>query len=105
MVTILFEIAHELLNLLRWAIILAAVFSMLTSFGVLDARNKFVWTIGDFLFRITEPVLRPIRRVIPGFGSIDLSPIVAILAISAVQVLLSRIYAAIVYGNVQGLFL
>ena len=105
MVTILFEIAHELLNLLRWAIILAAVFSMLTSFGVLDARNKFVWTIGDFLFRITEPVLRPIRRVIPSFGSIDLSPIVAILAISAVQVLLSRIYAAIVYGNVQGLFL
>ena len=105
MVTILFEIAHELLNLLRWAIILAAVFSMLTSFGVLDTRNKFVWTIGDFLFRVTEPVLRPIRRVMPSFGSIDLSPIVAILLISAVQVLLTRIYAAIVYGNVQGLFL
>lgn len=105
MITILFEIAHELLNLLRWAIILAAVFSMLTSFGVLDSRNRLVWTIGDFLFRVTEPVLRPIRRIIPTFGSIDLSPIAAILLISAVQVLLTRVYAAIVYGNVEGLFL
>ena len=105
MITILFEILHELLNLLRWAIILAAIFSMLSSFGVLDSRNRLVWTIGDFLFRVTEPVLRPIRRVIPSFGNLDLSPLVAILLISAVQVLLTRIYAAIVYGNVQGLFL
>ncbi len=105
MITILFEIVHELLNLLRWAIILAAVFSMLTSFGVLDSRNRFVWTIGDFLFRVTEPVLRPIRRVIPSFGSIDLSPIAAILLIYGLQMLLTRIFAAIVYGNVQGLFL
>ncbi len=104
-ITILFEIAHELLNLLRWAIILAAIFSMLSSFGVLDSRNRLVYTIGDFLFRITEPVLRPLRRIIPNFGNLDLSPLAAILLISALQVLLTRIYAAIVYGDVQGLFL
>ena len=52
---------------------------MLTAFGVLDTRNRLVWTIGDFLYRVTEPILRPIRNAMPSFGSIDLSPIVVIL--------------------------
>ncbi len=105
MITILFEIIGELLNLFRWAVILAAVFSMLASFGVIDTRNRLVYTIGDFLYRITEPVLRPIRNILPSFGNIDLSPLVLILLISAAQMLLGRIYGAIVMGNVQGLFL
>jgi YggT family protein len=104
-ISILFQVLDQLLNLFRWAVILAAVFSMLVSFGVLDTRNRLVWTIGDFLYRITEPVLRPIRNVLPSFGNIDLSPIVLILLIWVVQALLARIYAAIVFGNVQGLFL
>lgn len=105
MITILFDIASELLNLYRWAVILAVVFSMLASFGVLDTRNRLVWTIGDFLHRVTEPVMRPIRNLLPSFGSIDLSPLVVIMLISAAQVLLARIYGAIVFGNVQGLLL
>lgn len=105
MITIVFEIVHQVLNLFYWAVILAAVFSMLTSFGVLDTRNRIVWTIGDFLYRITEPALAPIRRVLPMFGNIDLSPLVLIFIIYVVQALLGRIYAAIVFGNVQGLFL
>ncbi len=105
MITILFEIAQEVLVFFRWAVILAALFSMLASFGVLDTRNRIVYLIGDFLYRVTEPALRPIRNLLPSFGSIDLSPLVLLLLISAAQVLLERIYAAIVYGNVQGLFL
>lgn len=105
MISILFQVLDQLLNLFRWAVILAAVFSMLVSFGVLDTRNRLVWTIGDFLYRITEPALRPIRNILPSFGSIDLSPIVLILLIWVVQALLARIYAAIVFGNIQGLFL
>jgi len=104
-ITILFQIAQEVLNLYKWAVILAAVMSMLVSFGVLDTRNRVVWTIGDFLFRITEPALRPIRRVIPIFASIDLSPVALIFLIYVVQMLLARIYGAIVYGNLSGLFL
>jgi YggT family protein len=104
-ITILFEIAQEVLVFFRWAVILAALFSMLASFGVLDTRNRIVYTIGDFLFRITEPALRPIRNFLPSFGNLDLSPLVLLLLISAAQVLLGRIYAAIVFGNVQGLFL
>ena len=105
MITILFQILTELLSLYRWAVILAAVFSTLASFGVLDTRNRLVYTIGDFLYRITEPALRQIRRFLPSFGSIDLSPLVLILLISGAEILLGRIYAAIVFGNVQGLFL
>ena len=105
MITILFQIAQEILNLYKWAVILAAVMSMLVSFNVLDTRNRFVWMVGDFLYRITEPALRPIRRVIPTFGSIDLSPVALIFLIYIAQMLLARIYAAIVYGNVSGLFL
>ena len=101
----LFWLVDRLLSLYMWAVILSAVFSILTSFGVLDTRNRVVWTIGDFLYRITEPALRPIRNILPSFGSIDLSPIVLIFLIYIAQMLLGRIYAAIVYGNVQGLFL
>jgi YggT family protein len=104
-ITILFEIVNEVLSLYKWAVILAAVFSMLVAFGVLDTSNRLVWTIGDFLYRITEPALRPIRNVLPSFGSLDISPIILIIAIYVVQMLLARLYGAIVYGNVQGLLL
>lgn len=103
MITILFQIVQEILNLYKWAVILAAIMSMLVSFGVLDTRNRIVWTVGDFLYRITEPALRPIRRVIPSFGNIDLSPVALILLIYVAQMLLARIYAAVFFGNVSGL--
>ncbi len=105
MIRTLFWLADELISLYIWAVILAAVFSMLASFGVLDTRNRLVWTIGDFLYRITEPALRPIRNILPSFGNIDISPIVLILVIWAVQALLAKVYAALVLGNIQGLFI
>jgi len=104
-ITILFEIINEILSLYKWAVILAAVFSMLISFGVLDTRNRIVWTIGDFLYRITEPALRPIRNMLPSFGSIDISPIILIFVIYLAQLVLARVYAAIAFGNYQGLIL
>ena len=105
MITILFEIINEILSLYKWAVILAAVFSMLIAFGVLDTRNRVVWTIGDFLYRITEPALRPIRNMLPSFGSIDISPIILIFVIYLAQLVLARVYAAIAFGNYQGLIL
>lgn len=105
MITILYQILEELLNLYRWAVILAAVFSILVAFGVLDTRNRLVWTIGDFLYRITEPALRPIRNILPSFGNIDISPVILIVLITVVQMVLQRLYLAVAYGNVQGLLL
>ena len=78
MITGLFSLLYLAIRLYVWAIILAAVFSMLTAFGVLDTRNRLVWSIGDFLYRVTDPVLRPIRNALPNLGSIDISPIVVI---------------------------
>lgn len=101
MITTLFWLAGELLGLYTWAVILAALFSMLASFGVIDTRNRMVWSIGDFLFRITEPALRPIRNVMPNFGSIDISPLVLLLLLQAARMLLERIQIAIVTGALQ----
>lgn len=95
----IYQLVLVVINLLIWALILAAVFSMLTAFGVLDTRNRLVWTIGDFLHRVTEPMLRPIRNILPSFGGIDLSPLVVILLLQYVAVPLVRtIFGGIATG-------
>lgn len=86
----IYELILVIINLLIWALILSAVVSMLTSFGILDTRNRIVWTIGDFLYRVTEPMLRPIRSLLPNFGGIDLSPLAAILLLQYIAVPLVR---------------
>jgi YggT family protein len=98
LLTILFNLIEIVLRLYLWCVIIAAVVTTLVSFGVLDTRNRLVWTIGDFLYRITEPALRPIRNFLPNFGGIDLSPMVLILLIWAAEMLVARIYAGIVTG-------
>ena len=104
MIDILFQLIYYVIDLYKWAIILAAIFSMLTGFGVLDTRNRLVWTIGDFLYRVTEPVLRPVRNILPNFGGIDISPWSVVVVIQIVVLpLLSKLHAAITYGAWQPL--
>ncbi|MGB3387205.1 MAG: YggT family protein, partial [Pseudaminobacter sp.] len=67
------------LDLYWWIIIASAIFSWLYAFNVVNSRNQFVDTIGNFLFRATEPVLAPIRRIMPNLGGIDISPIIVLL--------------------------
>ncbi len=99
MIPAIFELLNAVIGLFIWALILAAVFSMLASFGVLDTRNRLVWSIGDFLYRVTEPVLRPVRNVMPSFGNIDLSPLVVILLLQYVaRPLLATLFRGIVTG-------
>lgn len=69
------------LNLYTWVLIASAVFSWLYAFNVINSSNQFVSSIGQFLYNITEPVLAPIRRVLPNLGGIDLSPIVVLILI------------------------
>lgn len=101
MISTLFWLLDELLNLYIWAVIIAALFGMLASFGVLDTRNRTVWSIGDFLYRLTEPALRPIRNILPNFGNIDLSPLILLLLLQAARMLLSRIAIVIITGSMQ----
>jgi YggT family protein len=62
-----------------WLLIAQAVLSWLVAFGIVNRYNRFVTLIGDFLWRVTEPLLRPIRRILPDLGGIDISPVVLIL--------------------------
>jgi YggT family protein len=77
----LFYVIDLILQLYIWLLIAAAVLSWLIAFNVINTRNQFVAMVGDFLYRITEPVLRPIRNMLPSLGGIDLSPVVVIFII------------------------
>ena len=70
-----------ILELYVWLLIIWVVISWLVAFDVVNTRNRFVYLVSDFLYRITEPVLRPIRRVVPNLGGMDISPVILILGI------------------------
>lgn len=105
MITILFNLLIWMVNLYKWIVIIAAILSILSSFGVLDTRNRIVWTINDFFFRLTEPALRPIRNMLPNFGGVDLSPWVLIILLIVVEELLARIEQSIIFGTLRPLFI
>lgn len=69
------------LDIYWWILIASAVFSWLYAFNVVNPRNSAVGAVGNFLFRVTEPVLRPIRNLLPDLGGIDISPIIVLLLI------------------------
>jgi YggT family protein len=77
----LFYVIDDALVLYMWIVIAAAIFSWLVAFNVVNTRNQVVGMVGDFLYRITEPVLRPIRNALPNLGGIDLSPVILFLVI------------------------
>ncbi len=69
----------RVIDLYIWVIIISAVLSWLVAFNVINTQNRFVYTVVDILWRLTEPVLRPIRSVLPNLGGIDISPVILIL--------------------------
>jgi YggT family protein len=77
----LFLVIDLALQLYIWVVIAAVIFSWLVAFNVVNTRNQFVGAIGEFLYRLTEPVLRPIRNILPNLGGIDISPVVLFLII------------------------
>jgi YggT family protein len=84
------------LDIYIWLLIAAAVLSWLIAFNVVNTRNQFVAMVADFLYRVTEPVLRPIRSVLPNLGGIDISPVVLILVIILIKDIIVRyIYPAV----------
>lgn len=84
------------LDIYWWVIIASAIFSWLYAFGVINPRNQAVGTIGKMLYQLTEPVLRPIRRIIPPFGGLDITPIILLLLIFLIQ----RVIVLYIYPNV-----
>lgn len=91
----LIQITIVALNFYVWLVIASAILSWLVHFGVINTRNQFVSMIGEFLWRITEPALRPIRRFMPNLGGIDISPIILILIIYFAQMVLQNILVSL----------
>ena len=92
----LLQVIGIALNLYIWLVIASAILSWLVAFNVINTTNPVVSTIGDFLWRITEPALRPIRRVLPNLGGIDISPVVLILVIYFAMMVLGNVRYALV---------
>lgn len=90
------DIIMIVLDLYVWLLIASAILSWLIAFNVVNTRNQFVGTVTDFLYRITEPVLRPIRNIMPDLGGLDISPIILILIIMLIQ----RVISYYIYPNV-----
>jgi YggT family protein len=75
------NLVSTVISIYVWLLIAQAVLSWLVAFGIVNRYNRVVATIGDFLWRVTEPLLRPIRRVLPDLGGIDISPVILILVL------------------------
>ncbi len=86
----LLKLIDTVIHLYIWCLIISAVMSWLVAFNVINTRNRFVYSVGDFLYRITEPALRPIRNILPNLGGIDISPIILILLLFFVSSLLNN---------------
>ena len=86
-----------LLTLYVYILIAAAILSWLIAFNVINPYNQFVRMISEFLYRITEPVLRPIRAMLPNLGDIDISPVFVILIVIFIQ--------SVIIPNIAKLFI
>ncbi|PBC11106.1 YggT family protein [Mesorhizobium sp. WSM3859] len=87
------------LDIYWWIIIASAIFSWLYAFNVVNSRNQFVGSVGNMLYRLTDPALRPIRRFMPDLGGIDISPIILLLIIFFIrQFLVTTVWSWVVTG-------
>jgi YggT family protein len=84
----IFMLVDLVLELYTWALIISIIMTWLVQFKVINTSNRLVYAVGDFLYRITEPLLAPIRRFLPSLGGMDLSPLVLMLAIFLLRSLL-----------------
>ncbi|MCX7323268.1 MAG: YggT family protein [Hyphomicrobiales bacterium] len=91
------DVVDLALSLYVWILIASAIISWLVAFNVINVRNDFVRMVWDFLYRVTEPALRPIRNILPNLGGIDISPIILLLGIFFLQSVIARYLRPIVF--------
>ncbi len=83
------------LELYMYLVVISVILSWLVAFKVVNTSNRMVYMIGDFLYRITDPALRPIRRILPNLGGMDISPVVLILALYFAREVLGNILVSL----------
>ena len=95
---LLLQIIQILLDVVWWVIVVQAILSWLIAFNVINTSNEGVRTIWNALQRMTDPLYRPIRRILPDFGALDLSPLVVLIVIA----ILDKIIAAAIMQQMMG---
>ena len=83
-------IIFQILQIYKYAVIIYVILSMLISFNIINTNNRIISIVMDFLFKLIEPLLRVIRNVIPNFGAIDVSPVILIIVIEALQYIMTK---------------
>ncbi len=85
-------LVDTIITIYIWLLIASAVLSWLIAFNVVNTRNQVVHTVGDMLYRLTEPLLRPIRSMLPNLGGIDISPVILIIGLLFLRQLIFWLY-------------
>ena len=89
----IFILLDSLITIYLWVIIINALLSWLVAFNILNTQNRFVFSVLDTTYKLTDPILNKIRRFVPTFGSIDISPIILILGLMFLRNLVFEIFA------------
>ena len=87
------------IELYIWAIVISAALTWLVHFGVVNTRNQFVSMVGEFLWKLTEPAIRPIRRIVPNLGGIDISPVVLILLLIFLKMVIGNVHLSLLRAS------
>ena len=89
----IFILLDSIITIYLWIIIINAILSWLVAFNILNTQNRFVFSVLDTTYKMTDPALNKIRRFIPTFGSIDVSPVVLILLLMFLRNIVFEIFA------------
>ena len=89
----IFILLDSIITIYLWIIIINAILSWLVAFNILNTQNRFVFSVLDTTHKLTDPVLNKIRRFIPMFGSIDISPVILILFLMFLRNIIFEIFA------------
>lgn len=99
MVTLtIIQILQVILDVVWWIIFVQFILSLLISFNVINTHNQFVRSLWDGLERLTEPLYRPIRRVLPNMGGLDLSPMVVLVILAILNIILRNVAVSVMTG-------
>jgi len=89
----IFILLDSLISIYLWVIIINALLSWLVAFNILNTQNRFVFSVLDTTYKLTDPILNKIRRFVPTFGSVDISPIILILGLMFLRNLVFEVFA------------
>ena len=89
----IFILLDSVITIYLWIIIINAILSWLVAFNILNTQNRFVFSILDTTYKLTDPILNKIRRFVPVFGSIDISPIILILGLMFLRNIIFEVFA------------